>query len=83
MPITHFPVSLFMLQNYKEEISSERIANPKIIDNIFPSPRLMKKFYLIHHPWILLPWFSQRESDIKPDNKKRDVKTKTNTGINC
>ena len=58
IPITHFPVSLFMLQNYKEEISSERIPNAKIINDIVPSPGLIKKFYLIHHPWILLPRFS-------------------------
>ena len=58
IPITHFPVSLFMLQNYREEISLERESNAKVINDIFSSPRLFKQFDLINHPWILFPWLS-------------------------
>ena len=55
IPITHFPVSLFMLQNYKEEISSERIPNAKIINDIVPSPGLIKKILFDPPPMDFAP----------------------------
>ena len=66
----------------EKQFNSERVSNGKAIDKICFSPMVIAQFYFFDHPWILQPWFTQREPNIEAYDENSYIEPETNPYIN-